>query len=341
MHRSATNTYRTGQEMTNQRGYILTLSLMILTVIIIITNTVFNQGMSYRLISNTMINQKKARALALSGIQLAYSQLITQTGEQKNNPKLMLEKIIPLINRLQTITLKESIDGIEGTIQIRIGCESGKININHLYDFKNKKWKGQDQEKGDMHALIKDLCNRIEQTTKTKNLFESLTAYLQTRQRPLDDITELLMIKEWAPFRESIFYSPNGAKKIYLTDLFTVLAGPQVEPWLLCDSWCIVFNFARLGTEKKDVLQKRCTELLSRYQSGQSLSLLPSLYNQDFTSLPKDINSLWNTSFAATNFSVFCCGTSGGIRQSLYALIEKRNDGSESDSFVVKRVYWI
>ena len=118
-----------------------------------------NQVIFYVAFSRTVINREKAKMLALSGVQLAMSKLsLPEKKETKENKaqspdvmsKKFLEKILPIINRWEIISLKEKTDNIDAEIKICIVCENGKININKLYDFNTHKFVGQESQKGDM-----------------------------------------------------------------------------------------------------------------------------------------------------------------------------------------------
>src|SRR5579859_3407887 len=145
----------------NKPGYILVLTLMILAIAIVITTQLFNQGTVHSVYANTVVEREKAKQLALGGIQVAMSVLTpkesseqktdeTAQAEPKDEKRSQLKKLLPALNRWLTFDLKEDIDGIDGQLKICISCEQGKLNLNTIYDFKKKKFVGQDQLKGDM-----------------------------------------------------------------------------------------------------------------------------------------------------------------------------------------------
>jgi hypothetical protein len=111
-------------------GYVLVLALMILSVLIFIVTRMFYNSSSHTAFTYTVINREKAKQLALSGVQLAIGRLsIPEKTEEKDSKispiskanqkkdtedpnKILLERILPTINRWETITLKETVDGI-------------------------------------------------------------------------------------------------------------------------------------------------------------------------------------------------------------------------------------
>src|SRR5690606_18056883 len=99
---------------------------------------------------------------------------------------------VPRINRWQTFSLTEEKDGINGTIQICLMSEEGKININRIYDFEKKKFIGEGNKQEDWKILLQEIFNQIEKQANTKGLFEAFTAFLKKQDGPLDDVTQLL-----------------------------------------------------------------------------------------------------------------------------------------------------
>ena len=199
---------------TRQPGYILALTLMILALAIVITTQMFNKGMVHSVYAKTVMDREKSKQLALGGIQVALSMLAldqTSTQLQQQQPsqedKLLVKKIVPSLNRWSAYDLKEEQEGIDGKLMVCISSEQGKININQMYDFKNKKFIGQDQPKSDMKKVMQSVFKAIKDEVG-KDLFLPFEAFLKEFGRPLHDVTELLAIKEFAVFKDDIFYEP-------------------------------------------------------------------------------------------------------------------------------------
>lgn len=146
----------------NSPGYILVLTLLILSIIIVLVTQLVQRATVHVSFDHTMIEREKAKELALSGIQIAMSQLAVQPKEKKEEKtvapktagadakdagaqsakqspdeqnKQLLQAVLPALNQWQEYALKEDVDGIDGAIKICIMSEDGKININELYDF--------------------------------------------------------------------------------------------------------------------------------------------------------------------------------------------------------------
>jgi len=139
----------------NKPGYILVLTLIIMALATAIVTRLFYQGSAYLPLTNLAIDRKKAKNLALGGVQLALSKLNSlpapnkspdQNGESqktKSKPKeqQFLDQILPIINQWDTVNFKQEIDGIDGKVQFCLTCENGKINLNQLYDFTKHEFK--------------------------------------------------------------------------------------------------------------------------------------------------------------------------------------------------------
>lgn len=67
-----------------------------------------------------------------------------------------LEAFFPSLHQWQTFKLKEGVEGIDATIRICLSCEEGKINLNNIYDFKEKKFNNGAEK------FLQDIFGRIE-----------------------------------------------------------------------------------------------------------------------------------------------------------------------------------
>lgn len=347
---------------TRQPGYILALTLMILALAIIITTQMFNKGMVHSVYAKTVMDREKGKQLALGGVQVALSMLaldqtttqLQQQQQQSQEYKAVIKKIVPSLNRWSAFDLKEEREGIDAKLMVCISSEQGKININQMYDFKNKKFVGQDQPKGDMKKVMQSVFKAIKEEVG-KDLFLPFEAFLKELGRPLYDVTELLAIKEFAVFKDAVFYEPpvptESKKKrtIYLTDIFTVdSSNAQLQPWLLSDSMCALLQLKR--AQAGDIKQRaeEINNLMKDVKQEYSWQtdwdkMLKPLYEKEFTSLPKDINSLLSPQFESNIFSVLTYGKVGEIEQRLYAIIQRKasDEKQHGQAYVVKKMYWL
>jgi len=348
--------------MAKNSGYILIVTLMMITGAIAIGTYIFVRGSTYLPFIQVMIAREKAHTLAQGALAISESQLtlfeFKQEGEENKKPtqddvaRVFWERITPTINRWQTYQLKKAIDGIDAEIKVCMIAEDGKININKIYDFKKKEFVGKGQVNGDWHVLMEFICKRIQEILGGKDIFKSLEQFLSKRGRPLDDVTELLTIKEFAIFKQKIFYEPatGTSGTIYLTDIFTVQSiHAKLQPWLLSDSLLRILQFksAQPGdTEgRTNIIKKLSKEFKKSVQWKQSWdTLLKPLYEKELQSLPKGLDSVLDTSFDPTTFAVLVHGTVGSVTQRLLAIMERykraRNGENEYD-VSIKKLYWL
>ncbi len=355
-----------------QPGYVFVLFLMLMTLSIALSTQIYNENIAHVLVARTMVDRQRATTLANGGVQLAMSSLLTtDTGETKQNPsaqakakqgpsvqvasgKKLLEKILPVLNRWQTFKLSPQVDGIDATLNICIMCEDGKFNPNWFFIMQELK-RTTGQESG--YAQIKKEFEQRLRDAVGFDVTAVLDKFFTERKAPLIDITELLELKEFAVFKNKLFYEPptseqKGKGTVYLLDLFTTedWLGPnlkmreQVNPWLFSDAWCIIFGLQRPKAgdikERKDQVTGWLKDFKDKTNWPQDWDkLLKPIYHKDFASLPKNIDMLFSTNVAPTLFSVLSYATVGSITQRLYAVFQLT--GKPEEPFVIKKMYWL
>lgn len=148
-------------------GYVLITTLLIIALSVTLLTTVMRRSFVYQDRVRFYTSREKARVLALSGLEVALSQLAvivpkeqaskdsakSQNGQETKTPtsanstgaqetakkedKLtpeqeFLKQLLPIVNNWQQFALTEDKDGIEGTLKLYISCEQGKINLHRL-----------------------------------------------------------------------------------------------------------------------------------------------------------------------------------------------------------------
>lgn len=137
-------------------GYILILSLMLISVAIVLITSIVQQAISYQRQARLVLDREKARTLALGGIEIARAQLaLVVPKEQKPNKtqdkpetktpdktkeedtkmppqQRWFRQLMALVNTWQQFSFTQKTDGIEGAIQLHISSEQGKLAINQL-----------------------------------------------------------------------------------------------------------------------------------------------------------------------------------------------------------------
>lgn len=341
-----------------QSGYILVLTLLITSILMVLVSQFFQQGQLQAVFDATVIEREQAKQLALGGLTLATSQLLPQEKKEeekktetksettKNNPAAdFLKKIVPLLNRWQTIELKEDADDIDGTIQLCISCEDGKLDLNQLYDLPNKRFFGENTAGADAKKMFKTFFGLLRPHTNNQDLSESFAIFMKQRQYRLNDVTELLVDKEFQRifggriFREPPTMASPTASTVYLTDIFTINGPRFINSWFLSDGMCIALGLKRADgkerlTEMQQIL-KNVTTLTGALSSIWDTTFLP-LYGKEYKALPQDLTNIMVAQPSAPMFGILSYGTVGTMTQGIYAIVQRMQDRCK----VVKQ-YWL
>jgi|SRR5579872_3907485 len=342
-------------------GYIMIFTLLIVGAAMLIVTYVGHRGSFYLPFSHMLFNREKAEMLALSGVQVAIAQLSQvdeknssssdKSKEKAHDEQNLLERILPTLNRWQQFDVQEDRDGVDGQIKICLMCEEGKINLNRIIDFDKGAFQGD--EKAGWKVIMQELCKTMEKFTKADNLFPALEKIIKDAKYEFNDATELITRKEFAPFKDILFYRPPTQKKqdtIYLTDIFTVWSSSdKLEPWLFSDSVNALLGLPRVEVDdikkRKEQIQNwvKNFKVQANWQQDWTTMLMP-VYGKELRTLPKYIDSMLSTNFAPRFFSVLVEGKVGDITQRMYAILE-RNKRSQGDvieyDVIMKKLYWL
>ena len=232
-----------------QPGYILLLTLMVLSISTIVVTQIFFQARLYNSFIPLMTEKEKARQLALSGVSIAIAQLSLHDAhfEKQKDQKLgkpeekkdvassaakapedlrkegaehaknLLRTVLSVQGRWQTFVLKHDVDGIDAQLSVCITCEDGKLNVNSFYDFEKHEFKKIAQASPE--DLFKQLGEVSKPFTDNKNMFEPIQDFLKKQQDPLVDVTQLLQGKALEDFKDHLFYIPSKPPVLVEQDL--------------------------------------------------------------------------------------------------------------------------
>ena len=214
----------------NQPGYILVFSLMFVALIVMLSTIISNRARLHVGYSKTMLDKERAKMLALSGLQIAMAQLavVEKKGEGESqskktdskekdkkeqkqdagNGELWTEKeakefiknVYPYLNQWQVFKLDNKNFGTDGEIKISIGVEEGKVDLNQIFDFQDKKFLGEkkrdksDKSKGDKKGkespdggdfkkVFDELFKSMGKFVKVKELKKKIENYLTKKQQ--------------------------------------------------------------------------------------------------------------------------------------------------------------
>lgn len=338
----------------HRSGFVMILVLLLLSVALVMLTNLSNRVVTYRQYSRLFADREKAKALALSGVQLAISQLLVDEknqgpGDQKKMPlqELQLQAVMRAINRWQRYELQEDIDGIAGEVGFFLASEDGKINLNQLWDFDKKSYRKTAQFDGLKVAQALDPhMKKLVADEPFSLVFDRLC---KARAQPFDDVTQLMLAKEFTPSKDSLFPLVPDAKKndektsIALTDLFTIFsAGHELQPAVLSRSLDVVLGLKPLpGTlkERESLLQTIKTAQTVQQQWETSLG---QFYGKGLSALPPELKGLFGAKFGVTNFSVISYGTVGSVTQKLCAIIAQRQSPQDKHtSYAFIRLFWL
>ena len=290
---------------------------------------------------------------------------------QREQEAVLLERMLPYMNRWDIVNLEEEIDGIVGQIKICLSCEDGKINLNKWYDFEKHAFVGankagqksprgrQPKQTDEYKEALNKVFTSIAQITKDqvdpKILINSLQRFLKDRTYQLLDVTELLSISEWEYFKDHVFYEPPlkedddtlKTRPIYLTDLFTIWTDEAtLQPWLLSDSTLAVLGFPRAAGGDIMKREQSVAEWTKNFKKTAQWATdwdqtLGPVYGVHIKNVPKPLVGLFDPSFNPKVFSVISHGTIGGITQKVCAIIRKQAKGKDKVFFAAEKLYWI
>lgn len=363
--------------MKQQKGFIIPLVLMLISIIIVLATSIYQKGSLFVPFMHVVKQREHAKMLALSGMQVAMSQIAAphdtaqkkpvadekkdeKKGEEKKSESAeqqaqnLLAQLLPTINQWQEYSIKKDIDGIEGTIKISISCEEGKIDLNRIYDFARKKFVGEGQPRGDWKKTMQFVCKRIQKIMGiSDNLFESFEKFFKQRHYKVNDATELLPLNGFKQFARTLFYDPSSEKnkelQLALLDIFTVYGSDKLQPWLLSNSVRGLFEMKQVGQtdqkKKKEMIQSLVKKMKPIVNVAQEWnSLFQPLYGIEFKRLDKGLDGFFDGSFDPKIFSVVSYGVIGQVTQRLYAILERvRHTNKDKTWYDVKirKFYWI
>ena len=231
----------------DQRGVAL---IMVLWVMVILSVIVLEFSFAMRTEVNIAQHYKEEvqlRAYAEGGIQRAIAELV-----YKHDPKIQQMRQTPKTEEVPEDKKEWATDGRvhllpydQGTCEIRITGEAGKVSINSVSEASLRKMIGQLGLEGETRDIVVDSILDWRDTDDFIHLNGAENDYYQSLKEPynckngnLDSIEELLLIRGVTP---ELFYGKKEAKKgdtgetgtggsIGLKDIFSIYsAGEQVD----------------------------------------------------------------------------------------------------------------
>ena len=338
----------------NKRGYILFLLFSILSVCTMLITLYFSQSVSYQNLMQVLTTQDKAKQLALSSASIGQALLYIPKENKQSTAKAkdahqspkgsdhkLLEQVLPYMHETHSYSLSQNVEGMDATLKVHLISENGKLNINSIYDFSEKKFLHEGQE-GDRKKFCQWLFEKISKITEKPSLFNAFEKELQNRTHDFNDVTDLLYIKEFLhTFQDHVFYNTNKADSntIFLADIFTISEQETINPWFLSHSWRILLDLpdtvSLSDEDQKKVLESFKKQMNWDKEWDNSLKLL---YLKDYKDLPPEIKSMLTTDFEANIFSLLLQAIIGETSSTIFTIL-KANTKNELATFDIVKVY--
>lgn len=353
-----------------RHGFVIPLTLMLIAVAMVLVTGIYQRGAAFVPFISTVLQRDQAKLLALSGVHVAMCQLampvekMEQKTEAPSGPKkqpryeqeqvTFLSKLLPVLNYWQKFVLTKDHDGVNGEIQIAVSCEGGKIDLNAIYDFEKKRFRGENELRGDWKKIMQFVCGSIQKKMGiSENVFEQVEQFMRNRSSRLNDATELLSLSAFRAFAGHEFYKPlpvgQTEDTLFLMDIFTVQGGKALlNPWLLSDSIRGLFNMKRGIT---DIKQRKVVvhEWLKNFKTTIEPSrdwntVFRPIYGIEFQQLPKGTDVVFNASFDPQTFSVVSYGVVGRMVQRAYVIVDRITRAEQGKTWydvAIKKFYWL
>jgi hypothetical protein len=344
-----------------KRGYILFLLFTVLSVCSVLISLYFSQVLVYRQLIQVLINKEKTNRLAQTGISLVQAIMMSpeekkeatipapnaKTTELSPQEKLLIQ-LFDCWNKELSYQLSSKDDGFDAKIFINVQFEQGKLNLNSLFDFEKKKFLFEGTDK-DRKKLCVWLFDKIAALTKKPSLFVPFEKYLKERDFDINDVTELLSIKEFADiFQSDLFITFEEQKsenpslepqktnqaKIYLTDIFTVCTEKDtINAWVLSPSWCKILDLKpkqKLSDEeKKKIFSQIANKDLAAQANNSSFEKnwnknLTDFYQKEYKDLAKEIKTILTTEFEANIFSLLLKANIGETNSTIFTIVKAK-----------------
>lgn len=353
-----------------RRGFVIPLTLILISVAMVLITGIYQRGSVFVPFMATVLQRDQAKLLALSGVQVALCQLAMprESVEQKAEPDSVVKplsqeqtkvkffsEILPILNYWQKFVLTTEHDGVQGEIRIAVACEGGKIDLNSIYDFEKKRFKGENELHGDWKKIMQFVCGSIQKKMEiSENVFEQFEQFMKGRSSRLNDATELLSLSSFRAFAEHEFYKPalsdQAGGRFYLMDIFTVNSGKAfLQPWFLSDSVRGLFDMKRDAQDDIKQRKMKINELLKNFKMNLELSrdwnaVFKPMYGIEFQRLPKGSDAVFDASFDPQTFSVVSYGVVGRVVQRTYVIVDRIarvEQGKTWYDVSIRKFYWL
>lgn len=347
-----------------QQGFIILMMFVMLTVCATMVSLFLVRGTVYRCTVKSFLSRKRLERQLESALAVVEKSLVVESQDSQSTPdqgdaqaqtsqqasssddsKKLLAAFLQNRFKKVSATMMGQTDG--QTVMSSVVLESGKINLNSLYDFSKKKFVNEGQDSGDKKQFAQWLFGRIAEVRGGKSLFGPFAEFLEKRSTSLNSVTELLQISEFAEyFYDAVFYQASESQdqpmKLCLTDLFTVASETDtIQPWVLSPSLIVLLGGSVGSLDPKiaeQALQKFAAEMDWSAKWNDTVGVL---YGIKFDNLPEEVKSILTSQFEANIFSISLSVHDQNHKAGLYALLKQNKDEKGLSTYDIVRMYQI
>ena len=299
-------------------------------------------------VQRLVFDREQAKQIALMGVTLAQAQLAGPFKTDKEK-QAWYKEFFENLNEWQDFELKQEVDGIDADIEIYMSCEQGKIPLNALWNFKEKKIIGTD--KLDVKKLLAHLIlTHAGEQSKEGQVLEALETALKKFDKPLEDLTDLFTDSFFKGLAAQFYPTPEEEKSekpgLRFTDIFTIGTAElaTVQPLFLSADVKEMFGLQKAGEEKKkeDATKKMIEGIKDtlEWKTAWDQLLLP-LNGKKYESLPQPLTKLFASAVGASEISVVSYGKVGNVTQKVLVVLSQTLESDGRVAYTIKKLYWL
>ena len=294
-----------------------------------------------------IFDREQAKQIALMGVTIAQAQLTDpfKTDKQK---QAWYKNFFKHLNTWQNFKLTHESDGIDAEIQIYVSCEQGKIPLNALWNFKDKKF----VTTVDVKKLLNTIYFATGQRQEGKVITE-LEAIFKLFERPLEDLTSLFVNNyfkglafHWLPQPPEKEQRMKDVQEVLLSDIFTVgTTESKINPLFLTPGMKKLFELDK-GDQKPKQQDEALKKLVESIKDSIDWKndwdrLLEPLYGKRYENLLKPFAQLLETNSRASLISVVSYGKVGSVTQKVLAVLGQNLEADGRVTYIIQKFYWI
>lgn len=322
-------------------GFILVLTLFLLTISIAVTTRLFMQVNAYRTLMSQVPQRLQARQLATSTLLVVKDSLMFANTE--DGATELFEWLLTQMNRWNTIQIRDEIGkntGYEGTVYLYVNVEDGKFNLNAPFDAEKHFAPMADAP---YRYFIEQMKKALPKTEST--IFETIEGMLKKREEPLSDLTAIF--SEPLPSANLPLF-PRPLETASLFDYFTVAPArfKSINPFFLSKGMSTLLELKELPTdltERRKLASRIARQIVSLpYWKIVWQKFVEPVVGKSIMQLnPEAQHLLDGTGMnGARTISVICYSKVGDVLQGLCAILQRTVEGDKG-GFLIKRLYWI